>query len=150
MSLITISHKIVNFTSVVGCPMLANSATAVTCTSDTPGTVLTADGSELAANPYDYLTGYPILLKFFFSNVVMSGTVAYPNPEYVVTISGPKVFICHRIDEKDFGITIRIKDWSTKSLTTTVSLAIIPPLTGVSLSCLAGIALDTQDSPAEY
>jgi len=104
----------------------------------------------MALSPYNYLPAYPLLLKLFFTNVVLSGTVAYPNPEFIVDVAGPKAFTCHRIDEKDFALAIKIKNWSTVSLNTTVSITPIPTLTGVSFTCLAGLALDTQDNPAEY
>jgi hypothetical protein len=112
--------------------------------------VFTATGSDMALTPYLYLPTYPLLLKLFFTSVVMSGTVKYPNPEYIVDVSGPENFTCHRIDEKDFSLAIKLRGWNTKSLNTAITITVIPPLTGVSLNCLAGLALDTQDSPAEY
>ena len=150
MPLITVYHSVVPFNSVAGCPILVNAAAGVTCTSSVPGVVFTAAGADMAADPYDYLPEYPLLLKLFFTSVVMSGTVAYPNPEFIVNITGPKVFVEHRIDEKNFGITMRIKNWDAISLNTTVSITVIPPLTGVSLNCLAGLALDTQRDPSQF
>jgi len=150
MSLITVYHSVAAFNNVAGCPILVNSASGVSCTSGTPEVVFTATGSDMALAPYNYLPAYPLLLKLFFTNVVMTGTVAYPNPEFIVTVTGPKGFTCHRIDEKDFALAIRIKNWDTMSLNTTVSINPLPTLTGVSFTCLAGLALDTQDNSAEY
>jgi hypothetical protein len=150
MSLITIYHRVVPSNTINGCPILVNAAAGVACTESVPGLVFTAAGADMAADPYDYLPEYPLLLKLFFTNVVMSGTIAYPSPEFIVNVSGPKVFTEHRKDEKNFGISIRIKNWDAISLNTTVSITVIPPLTGVSLNCLAGLSLDTLGSQSQF
>ena len=150
----TIYHSVASFNSVVGCPILidtANSDPGVSVASGTPATVLTiATGADLAGNPFDFLPDYPLILKLFFTKVVMSGVVAYPNPEFIVTISGSTDFKCHLVDEKDFALAIKIKDWYTRPLTTVVSILPLPTLTGVTCKCLAGIALDNQNRAEEY
>ena len=154
VNLKTIRHSVASFNSVDGCPILidtANSEPGVSVTSGSPTTVLTiANGADMAADPYVFLPDYPLILKLFFTKVTMSGTVAYPNPEFIVTVSGSTAFKCHQVDEKDFGLVIKIKDWATRPLTTVVSINALPPLTGVTCKCLAGIALDNQNRAEEY
>jgi len=149
-SLTLVHHSVTPFNSVSGCPILVNSATPVSCSSTaSTGVFSVAAGSDMTGNPYNFSPRYPLLMKMFFTNVVMDGTVAYPNPEFIVNVSGPTPFKCHRIDEKNFGISLWIKQWDTKSLDTTVSITPISPLTGVTMDCLTGLATDTQDKSEE-
>ena len=147
MSLITVYHSSALFNSIAGTPILANSATPVACTSASPTVVFTANGADLATDPYDLEPKYPLLLKLFCTEVVMTGTVAYPNPEYIVYITGPAGTTCHRLDEKNFGLTLRVENWSTAVLNTTVTILPLPTLTGVTFNCLAGLALDNMNRP---
>lgn len=151
MSLTTVYHSVAPFNSVTGCPILTNSATPVSCASGSDtGVLAISSGSDLTSGAYSYLPQYPLLMKLFFTSVKMDGTVAYPYPEYIVRVSGSTTFTCHRTDEKDFGLSLKIKNWDARCLDTTVSITPIPPLTSVTMSCLAGIATDTQDTPSVF
>jgi hypothetical protein len=89
-------------------------------------------------------------LQLYFSSVVMTGTVAYPNPEFIVKVTGPfDDYTVHRYDEKNFGSTHFITSWGSKTIDVTVSILAIPPLTGVTLSCFAGIAIENVPDRSE-
>jgi hypothetical protein len=147
MSLTPIYHGVASFNNIVGCPILVNSADGVACTESSSGLVFSAAGADvLALSPYNFSSRDPLLLKLFFTGVVLTGTLAYPNPEFIVTVSGAVGFTLHRIDSINFSLSLGLKNWSARSLDTTVSIYPIPPLTGVSLNCLAGLATDVQDT----
>ena len=153
MSFTTVYHTVSplnTFSSITGCPILVNSATPVACSGAAPTVVLTGNGSDLAADPYDYLPAYPLLLKVFFTNIVLSGTVSYPNPFFYVKVTGPTSFYCERRDDRDFGLSIQIKNWSAIALDTTITIEPVATLTGVTFDCLAGFALDNQRSPTVF
>jgi hypothetical protein len=138
----------------VGVPLLVNSpATAYTVTSAASVGVLgPCTGSDFIASPYKLSPSYPLRMQLYFSSVDMTGTVAYPNPEFVVKVTGPfDEYTVHRYDEKNFGTTHFVTDWGSKTMDTTVSIIPIPPLTGITLSCFAGIAIENvQDRSEEY
>ncbi len=151
MSLTMVYHTPALFNSVPGCPMLVSSAAGVDCTSASANGVFAQNPGSALATSHGYDTSYPLMLKLFCTNVAMTGTVAYPNPEFIVNVTGPASCTVHRIDEKNFSLALKIKDWNTKSLDTTLSITPIPPLTGVSFNCLAGLAYgDNQDRSPEY
>ena len=138
----------------VGTPMLVNSpVTSYTVTQAAPVTVFGPfTGADFIADPHDFSPTYPLLMKLFFSNVVMTGTVAYPTPEYIIQITGPfDTMKIHQYDEKNSGVTHYISNWATKAINVVVSIIPIPPLTGVSLLCFAGIGTENvQDASAEF
>jgi hypothetical protein len=138
----------------VGTPMLVNSpVTSYSVDQTVPVTVFGPfTGADFIADPYNFSPTYPLLMKLFFSNVVMTGTVAYPTPEYIVQITGPfNTMKIHQYDEKNFGVTCNITNWALKAVNVVVSIIPIPPLTGVSLQCFAGIATENvQDASAEF
>jgi hypothetical protein len=153
MSLVRSSYNI-DAVHTVGIPMLVNSpATSYAVTSAASvGVFGPCTGSDLIASPFNLSPSYPLRMQLHFSSVVMTGTVAYPNPEYIVKVTGPfEEYTVHRYDEKNFGTTHFVTDWQSKTMDTTVSIHPISPLTGVSLSCFAGIAVENvQDRSEEY
>lgn len=151
MSLTTVYHSVLPFNNVAGCPILTNSAAGTDCTSGVNNGVLAIpSGGDLTASPYNYLPQYPLLLKLFFTNVILDGTVAYPNPQFDVNVSGSTPFSCQRIDDKNFALSLKVQNWDERCLDTTVTINPVPPLTQVRMNCLAGLALDTQDSPEVF
>ena len=153
MSLIRTAYSI-DAVHIVGTPMLVNNPpTYYSVDTTAPVTVFGPyTGADFIADPYNFSPTYPLMMKLFFSSVVMTGTVAYPNPEYIVTITGPfETMKIHQYDEKPFGVTHYISNWATKAINVVVSIKAIPPLTGVSLLCFAGTATENiQDTSAEF
>lgn len=153
MALIRTAYNI-DAVHTVGVPLLVNSpATYYPVTASTPATVFGPyTGADFTADPFNLIPAYPLKLQLYFSSVVMSGTVAYPTPEYVVTVTGPfDTYTVHRFDEKNFASTHNITDWLSKSITVTVSVRVASPLTGVSLQCFAGVATENvQDRSPEF
>ena len=155
MSLIRTAYSI-DAIHTVGTPMLVNNPpTFYSVASDSTAAVTVFGpytGADFIADPYDFSPTYPLLMKLFFSSVVMTGTVAYPNPEYIITITGPfETMNIHSYDEKNFGVTHTISNWANKAIEVAVSIRAIPPLTKVSLLCFAGTATENiQDASAEF
>jgi hypothetical protein len=153
MALVRTSYSI-DAVHTVGVPLLANSpAVYYPITTAAPVTVFGPyTGSDFIANPFNYTPKYPLRLQLYFSSVVMTGTVAYPAPEYTVTVTGPfDDYVVHRFDEKNFGSTHFISDWQYKNILVTVSVRAFLPLTDVSLQCFAGVATENvQDRSEEF
>ena len=129
----------------VGTPLLVNSPAAYyTVNKTTSATVFGPfTGADFIADPYDFSPTNSLMLKLFFSSVVMTGTVAYPTPEYIVQITGPfDTMKIHQYDEKNFGVTHYVSNWASKYINVVVSVLPISPLTNVSLLCFAGMATE--------
>jgi hypothetical protein len=137
-----------------GTPMLVNSPAAATAITSAASALVFGPytGANFIANPYNFSPTYPLLMKLFFSNIVITGS-AYTNPEFIVKIEGPfKTIKSHQFSEKNFGLTSYISNWTSSSaISVTVSIIPVPPLTLVSLNCFAGTATENvQDASAEF
>jgi hypothetical protein len=137
-----------NVTAARQTTILADSSTiGMTVDSTATQAVLTTfDASSLQGSFYDFGTASPLMMKLFCYDIITDSTGAFQ-----ISVAGKYGSTSMlRQDTKDFGLTWKVRDWSTMTDgNVTVSLLPFSPMTSVSMKCTCGVATDYIDKASE-